>query len=143
MSSLRSSKKKQTRLAFSPFPSSSPQAAAHSPHIRERAAAVKYEDFESPTKKRKLQSGRLDAFFENSSVAAAASGQESHSAPSKSTREDNKDFLGNGKLGLPTPAPSSQVLGTGDISRFLFQYRLIITEKGRKRVGRIFVVLEF
>ncbi|KAF2238782.1 hypothetical protein EV356DRAFT_504090 [Viridothelium virens] len=46
--------KRQTRLTFSPLPSSSPQSSKYPPQIRDRAAAVAYEGSPSPAKRRKI-----------------------------------------------------------------------------------------
>ncbi|MCJ1478867.1 hypothetical protein MMC13_007551 [Lambiella insularis] len=56
MPSTRSSRssKRQTRLAFTPLPSSSPQASSLSSGIRTRAAAVRYGSLESPTKRQRI-----------------------------------------------------------------------------------------
>lgn len=52
-SPLPSRRRRQTRLAFTPLPSSSPAAASYPSQIRERAAAVEYTG--SPAaKKRKV-----------------------------------------------------------------------------------------
>lgn len=53
MPSVRSSKR-QTRLAFTPVPSSSPQAVKLPSSLRSRAAAISYDGIESPTKRRKI-----------------------------------------------------------------------------------------
>ncbi|KAI4194484.1 MAG: hypothetical protein LQ348_002641, partial [Seirophora lacunosa] len=94
MVSLRSSKRKQqTRLNFTPLPSSSPIPSDLPELIRTKAANVRYDSIASPTKKRRLEdastlprSRRLN--FEVTAPAAKGSGQE---------------------MGLPTPEPSSQM----------------------------------
>ncbi|KAL9008252.1 MAG: hypothetical protein Q9173_006605 [Seirophora scorigena] len=96
MVSLRSSKRKQqTRLNFTPLPSSSPTPSDLPELIPTKAANVRYDPMASPTKKRRLRledastlpsSRRLN--FEVTALAAKGSGQE---------------------MGLPTPEPSSQM----------------------------------
>lgn len=94
MVSLRSSKRKQqTRLNFTPLPSSSPTPSDLPQHRRTKAANVRYDSMASPTKKRRLgdastlpSSRRLN--IEVTAPAAQGSGQE---------------------MGLPTPEPSSQM----------------------------------
>lgn len=49
-----STRKRQTRLAFTPLPSSSPAAAKYSSQIQDRAAAVRYSDPSTPSKRRRL-----------------------------------------------------------------------------------------
>lgn len=48
------SRKRQTRLAFTPVPSSSPQAANLPSSLRSRAAVISYDGVDSPTKRRKF-----------------------------------------------------------------------------------------
>ncbi|TKX22113.1 hypothetical protein C1H76_5746 [Elsinoe australis] len=50
----RSARKRQTRLEFTPLPSSSPAAASYHRQIRDRAAAVGYEGSPNPAKRRKI-----------------------------------------------------------------------------------------
>ncbi|KAL8734617.1 MAG: hypothetical protein Q9181_003133 [Wetmoreana brouardii] len=86
--------KKQTRLRFTPPPSSSPAASDLPEQTQLRAAAVRYAAMESPTKKRRL--------------APANPGQKipqlDLTIPS-STSHRNRTH----DMALPTPAPSSQV----------------------------------
>ena len=131
MPSLRSSKKKQTRLTFPPLPSSSPQAATYSSNINKRAAAVKLENIESPTKKRRLRNVSLDAASKTSHAVGTDSGRELPSTKKELSTEDHQARSENADLGLPTPEPSSQVLQTEDISRFLSDYRAITTDRRR------------
>ncbi|PNS19392.1 hypothetical protein CAC42_2569 [Sphaceloma murrayae] len=51
---VRSTRKRQARLAFTPLPSSSPASAPYHKQIRERAAAVGYEGSPSTAKRRKI-----------------------------------------------------------------------------------------
>lgn len=48
-------RQKQTRLAFTPLPSSSPASSSYNKQIRDRAAAVGYEGSPSPAKRRKVR----------------------------------------------------------------------------------------
>ncbi|KAL9000346.1 MAG: hypothetical protein Q9169_001063 [Polycauliona sp. 2 TL-2023] len=82
MVSLRSSQRKQqTRLSFNPLPTSSPAASGLPEQIQSRAAAVRYGNIASPSKKRRLRS---------------------------SSGQAKLDFDVGSKV-LPTPEPSSQV----------------------------------
>ncbi len=93
MVSLRSSgRKQQTRLSFNPLPTSSPGASLPD-QIPSRAAAVRYDPMESPTKRRRLRSSSGQAKL---NFDAPPSYRESH----PSTRS---------KVELPTPEPSSQI----------------------------------
>ena len=77
--------KRQTRLAFTPLPSSSPAAKNYPDQIQQRAAAVRYEDPTSPS--RRLRSKQL--------------------LPSDLTL-DGGNISSVEKMTLPTPAASSQ-----------------------------------
>lgn len=95
MPSSSSSTRKQTRLSFSPLPSSSPAASDLPEQIQNRAAAVRYDAFGSPTKKRRIVpprsgQGKLD-FESRMPIKKHYGGSDDASAP------------------LPTPEPSSQV----------------------------------
>ena len=63
-----STRKRQTRLAFTPLPSSSPAIADDPSHGQGRAAFVRYSDRSSPMKKRRLKDddGDIKAFTEDS-----------------------------------------------------------------------------
>lgn len=61
------SRKRQTRLAFTPLPSSSPAAKDYPQQIRDRAAAVTYDGSPGPTKRR-----RLDTTMDGSNDQAEA-----------------------------------------------------------------------
>lgn len=93
MVSHRSSKKKQqqTRLSFTPLPSSSPAATDLPEHTQTRIANVRYDLMASPTKKRRLappSSGTSELGFPVNVPAA------------------NESTIGGA---LPTPEPSSQI----------------------------------
>ncbi|KAL9001827.1 MAG: hypothetical protein Q9188_005215 [Gyalolechia gomerana] len=92
MVSHRSSKKKQqTRLSFTPLPSSSPAATDLPEHTQTRIANVRYDLMASPTKKRRLappSSGTSELGFRVNVPAA------------------NDSTIGGA---LPTPEPSSQI----------------------------------
>lgn len=77
-----SKRKQQTRLSFSPLPSSSPAAKSYNKQIRDRAAAVTIEGSPSPAKRRKLNSSRLDDVDELAPEAAA------DEAPDESDEDD-------------------------------------------------------
>ena len=113
-----SNRKRQTRLAFTPLPTSSPQAAKYPAQVKERAAAVRYDEYGSPSKKRRLSAGADGATsnkpgdgnkhvnsedpFSDSSVTAVGS------SPS---RKLNQISLSSGQP-LLTPLPSSQILAS-------------------------------
>ncbi|KAI4265686.1 MAG: hypothetical protein L6R35_007064 [Caloplaca aegaea] len=94
MVSLRSSKRKQqTRLAFTPLPSSSPTPSDLPGYIQTRAANIHYDATASPTKKRRLGtaptlSGSRHIDFDLTAAAAKGSAR---------------------ATALPTPEPSSQL----------------------------------
>lgn len=79
-------KKKQTRLAFAPIPSSSPVAAAFANETQRQVAAVRYEQPLTPSKLPRIALSSPLKF--------------------KSSPESSRD----GKMALPTPAPSSQMV---------------------------------
>ena len=54
MPHLRSGQKRQTRLTLTPLPSSSPTAIYYPDQRPQRAAAIRYDQLSSPTKKRRL-----------------------------------------------------------------------------------------
>ncbi|KAL8644526.1 MAG: hypothetical protein Q9210_007209 [Variospora velana] len=94
MVSLRSSKRKQqTRLNFTPLPSSSPATSDLPEYIQTRAANIRYDATASPTKKRRLGTA----------------------ATLPSSRHFNFDLNASATKGsaqetaLPTPEPSSQL----------------------------------
>ncbi|MCJ1429961.1 hypothetical protein MMC29_007876, partial [Sticta canariensis] len=91
-----SPRKRQTRLTFTPLPSSSPAAKAYPAQIQQRGAAVCYEDFSSPTRK-----GRIAG---NLPVTSHLSSNLGHTSQGRRLR--------SGNISLPTPEASSQV-GSG------------------------------
>lgn len=54
------SRKRQSRLAFTPLPSSSPAAKGYHQQIQDRAAAVTYQGSSNPAKRRKMANGTDD-----------------------------------------------------------------------------------
>ncbi|KAI4120895.1 MAG: hypothetical protein LQ341_007486 [Variospora aurantia] len=94
MVSLRSSKRKQqTRLTFTPLPSSSPAPSDLPEYIQTRAANIRYDATASPTKKRRLGTApslSSSRHIDFDLTAAAAKGSAQGTA-------------------LPTPEPSSQL----------------------------------
>ena len=107
-----SSRKKQTRLSFTPLSSSSPAAAEYPSQIQERAAAVRYYDLSSPTKKRRVAHSLGDG------VSRSLSKPHDFTSPSRRTgiavmlQSTSKMPGENPKLpheGLLTPGPSSQI----------------------------------
>ena len=123
---------KQTRLAFPPLPSSSPQAATYSSNTNGRAATVEFGDLESPTKKRRLRSVGLDAVSKTSHGIDTDSGRDLLSATVEPLEEEEQAPSEDRDLGLPTPEPSSQVLQSEVISRFLSDYRSTISDRRRR-----------
>ena len=100
--------KRQTQLTFSPLPPSSPAASQYHDQIQRRAAAVRYGDASTPTKRRRVTgvgvtSSPLKLAFEKQKVQVVVS------SPSNESHQ------------LPTPAPSSQVAqrDIGEKSRFM------------------------
>ncbi|MCJ1402019.1 hypothetical protein MMC11_005238 [Xylographa trunciseda] len=123
MPSTRSSKK-QTRLAFTPLPSSSPQTASLPSHLQTRAASVRYDELVSPTKRRRLLNAASSPEPTNHNrpeTPSRSSGQDSDVAhdskgapimqspfkrPWSSTKTSSLKRINRG---LPTPNPSSQL----------------------------------
>ncbi|KAI4214180.1 MAG: hypothetical protein LQ351_003265 [Letrouitia transgressa] len=93
--STRSTRKYQTRLTFTPLPSSSPTVPESSEQDQRHVASVRYESFSSPAKKRRMGS---------SSAIMSASSPASGTPVSVTSSRSKK---GHG-LQLPTPLPSSQ-----------------------------------
>ena len=106
-----SPRKRQTRLTFTPLPSSSPAAKAYPPQIQQRGAAVRYEDFSSPTGKGRIAS--------NLSFTSHLTSDLGHTSQGRRLR--------SGNISLPTPEASSQV-GAG-------------TEQGRQDITTHYLFL--
>ncbi|KAL8826874.1 MAG: hypothetical protein Q9170_007238, partial [Blastenia crenularia] len=125
------STRKQTRLTFTPLPSSSPGASADLPEqVANRVANVRYDTMASPTKKRRLaplSSGNRNLDFQASSSTtndphngtersprSVASGKQKL-GPRANILSSNDSSIG---MGLLTPEPSSQLqaLGSSDES---------------------------
>ncbi|MCJ1387042.1 hypothetical protein MMC17_010171 [Xylographa soralifera] len=125
MPSTRSSKK-QTRLAFTPLPSSSPQTASLPSHLQIRAASVRYDDSVSPTKRRRVLDiaatrkittvstpstpSRLVVSAQDSDVVHGSEEDPVMQSPFKRPWSSTKtSSLKRSNRGLPTPDPSSQL----------------------------------
>ncbi|KAL8698446.1 MAG: hypothetical protein Q9201_006571 [Fulgogasparrea decipioides] len=88
-----SRRKQQTRLSFTPLPSSSPAALDLPGQIQNRAATVQYDAMESPTKKRRLapaNPGQRIPQFDLTTSSSMSHRDRTH------------------EMALPTPDPSSQ-----------------------------------
>ncbi|KAA6408641.1 MAG: triosephosphate isomerase [Lasallia pustulata] len=93
-----STRKTQTRLAFTPLPSSSPAAAKYPSQIQDRVAAVRYSDPSTPSKRR-----RLTDYF----GGGAANGP---------IRTPNSESPGRGvkfAFMVPSPSPSARLKEAG------------------------------
>ncbi|KAF1345745.1 hypothetical protein BDV97DRAFT_358977 [Delphinella strobiligena] len=103
-------RQKQTRLAFTPLPSSSPASSSYNKQIRDRAAAVGYEGSPSPAKRRKVR----DASGVASSlrVATEADGNKDTSmqpTPEATNRTpDPTELVNNGDDSDPVKLSQSQ-----------------------------------
>ncbi|MCJ1306209.1 hypothetical protein MMC08_009027, partial [Hypocenomyce scalaris] len=86
-----STRKRQTRLAFTPLPSSSPAATKYPSQIQDRAAAVRYSDPSTPSKRR-----RLTGHLENGAT----------SSPTKSPGTESPTGRVNFAVVVPSPSPS-------------------------------------
>ncbi len=104
----RSKEKWQTRLTFSPLPSSSPAAAGY---LEERAAAVGYDSPGRPIKKR-----RVDNDLSNSAMLSPVS---SSPLPGFTQRSVTGVMSSFNKVALPTPVASSQVDNWEEHSTFM------------------------
>ncbi|MCJ1281468.1 hypothetical protein MMC26_000788 [Xylographa opegraphella] len=122
MPSTRTSKR-QTRLAFTPLPSSSPQSASLPSHLQTRAASVRYDDSASPLKRRRV----LDLAVTSTITTVVSPSRPVHStqdldvahgleedsimqSPFKRPWSSNQASPSKRiKRGLPTPDPSSQL----------------------------------
>ena len=117
------SSKKQTRLAFTPLPSSSPQSASLPSHLQTRAASVRYDDSASPTKRRRVSDiaatpkittvsspSRLAGSIQDSDVVHGSEEDRIMQSPFKRPWSSNKTrSLKRINRGLATPDPSSQL----------------------------------
>ncbi|MCJ1388115.1 hypothetical protein MMC18_000960 [Xylographa bjoerkii] len=131
MPSTRSSKR-QTRLAFTPLPSSSPQTASLPSQLQPRAASIRYDDSASPTKRRRMldtaptpESSNLGSprtpsrpgnSAQDSDVAHDSEETSIMQSPFKRPWSSEKpSSLRRTTRGLPTPNASSQLqLGEPD-----------------------------
>ncbi|KAL8793976.1 MAG: hypothetical protein Q9195_003489 [Heterodermia aff. obscurata] len=107
----RPRKKRQTRLTFSPLSSSSPAASQYPDQIRERAAAVRYDNHGRAAKKIRLNGtssgqARLISSFTSSSPKVVIE------SPPKEASKSKEPFIFS-KIALPTPAASSQAEDLG------------------------------
>lgn len=97
----RPKEKWQTRLTFSPLPSSSPAAAGYPEQLQGRAAAIGYDNPGRPVKKR-----RVDNDSSGSTMPSPAS---SSPVPGFTQRSNTGVMLSFNEVALPTPVASSQV----------------------------------
>lgn len=113
----RPRKKRQTRLTFSPLSSSSPAASQYPDQIRERAAAVRYDNLGRPAKKMRPNSTSSGQAKLNSSSFTYSSPKVVVDSPPKEASQSKEPCIFS-KTALPTPAASSQVedLGPGESS---------------------------
>ena len=107
----RPRKKRQTRLTFSPLPSSSPAASSYHSQVQERAASVRYDNHGRPGKKQRLDgtssSQRTSTAFSSSPIIHT-NPRVVVNSPSKGASITKHPSIFTGTA-LPTPAPSSQV----------------------------------
>jgi len=96
----RPKEKWQTRLTFSPLPSSSPAAAGYSEQSQGRAAAIGYDSPGRPIKKR-----RVDNDLSNSAMLSPVS---SSPVPGFTRRSITGMISSFNEVALPTPIASSQ-----------------------------------
>ena len=114
MPSVRSSKR-QTRLPFTPVPSSSPQVANLPSSLRSRAAAISYDGIESPTKRRKI------AHLPGSGISSISVSTASPPSMSFSPFARMPGAVKRQSHLLPTPEASSQARnGQSAISQLFF-----------------------
>ena len=112
----RPRRKRQARLTFSPVPSWAAGASSCPGQIRERAAAVRYDNHGRPAKKR-----RLDGIPSGQARDAVSSSPVIHinpkvivESPSKKASIPKQSSIFSGAA-IPTPAPSSQSEGMGKL----------------------------
>ena len=93
-----STRKRQTRLAFTPLPSSSPAAAKYPSQIQDRVAAVRYSDPSTPSKRRRL-TDNFGGGTANSPIAT----------PDTESPERQVNFT----VMIPSPSPSTRLKKAG------------------------------
>ena len=101
----RSQRKKQTRLAFTPVPSSSPVKSKYSDSIQSRLANVSYDGASSARKRGVSESTDSTAQELGTNIEDNAEQRKAEDAPKKAHKT-----LGHNGTGLPSPLRSSQVL---------------------------------
>ena len=111
----RPRKKRQTRLTFAPLSSSSPAASQYPDQIKERAAAVRYDNHDSAAKKMRLNATSSSQARSSSSPFTYSSPKVIIKSPPKEASQSKEPCIFS-KTALPTPAASSQVgdLGPGE-----------------------------
>ena len=113
----RPRKKRQTRLTFSPLSSSSPAASQYPDQIKDRAAAIRYDNHGRAAKKMRLDGTSSSQARPSSSSFAFSSPKVVIKSPPKEASRFKEPCIFS-KTALPTPAASSQVedLGPGESS---------------------------
>ncbi|KAF2273136.1 uncharacterized protein EI97DRAFT_436379 [Westerdykella ornata] len=107
--SARSKRERQTKLAFSPLPASSPAAVNLSPSVRNRAAAVGVDSSPSrPTKKRKVVQHNDDSDSDIGLLMPNKSFSTNFFSPAK------KDLDRGMRLGLPVHSQRNGMFGSED-----------------------------
>ena len=111
-------RKRQTRLNFTPLPSSSPTVTHLSPQYRDRAAANTYDGYPSPLKRQRLRkTNAQDPISDTDDDTALGKGSSLIDLTDIFSDRSNKVDGALGDLqALPTPEPSSQ-LNTTELSR--------------------------
>ena len=104
----RPRKKRQTRLIFSPLSSSSPAASQYPDQIKERAAAVRYDNHGRAAKKIRLNGTSSTQAMSSSSPFTYSSPKVVIKSPPKEASPSKGPCIFS-KIALPTPAASSQV----------------------------------
>lgn len=109
----------QTRLTFSPLPSSSPAAAKYPEQVQERAASVRYSSPHQRSGKRQTGNGPSDRTMlsPSSSSPVPGSTDEFSNSLSQGPTKRRKTAMFN-KAVLPTPVNSSQIDAVEKNSRF-------------------------
>ena len=113
MSLRRSNRKQQTQLTFSPLPSSSAAASGYSDQIQRRAAAVRYDQSPSPSKKRRVNNPppRQTVLTATRSHGLNTPIKSSQSVPGTRLSDSKEDFRidsSRDEVSLPTPLALSQ-----------------------------------
>ena len=105
------SRKRQTRLTFSPLPSSSPAAAKYPEQVQERAASVRYDASAHPSKKRRLGDGSSGRGLLSPASSSPASkiGKGLNVASAHGTAKPRGGNMIFSRPSLPTPTASSQI----------------------------------